>query len=334
MRDCEFHALVQSFFLKRLMQQRNLSVNTISSYRDTFKLYIMFLQTEHGVKSEKIAMIHMGSEFVEGFCQYLIQKRSCSSATVNNRLAALKSFLKFVLEQAPEHSETIRQSLVVPFRKQEKSAMCFISRTEFDAYIAQCDTNTAIGARDKLMLLLLYNTGVRVSELLAIRYSDVRNLYDSGNASIRIYGKGRKERTVPLWRTTAKYIKKYTETSNISGNDKLFMNKNGSPLTRSGVTSRIEKLSQLAANQAPTLQEKNITPHSFRHSVAMNLLQSGVDISTIAIWLGHSSIETTHKYMVADLELKRKAMELAGDCGNKAYNYKPSSDILAFLKSL
>ena len=112
------------------------------------------------------------------------------------------------------------------------------------------------------------------------------------------------------------------------------MNKNGSPLTRSGVTSRIEKLSQLAANQAPTPREKNITPHSFRHSVAMNLLQSGVDISTIAIWLGDSSIETTHKYMVADLELKRKAMELAGDCGNKAYSYKPSNDILEFLKSL
>lgn len=334
MRDCDFHVLVQSFFLKRLMQQRNLSANTVSSYRDTFKLYIMFLQAEHGVKSEKITMTHMDSKFVEGFCQYLIQQRDCSSATVNNRLAALKSFLKYALEQAPEHSETIRQSLMVPFRKQEKSDMCFISRTEFDAYIAQCNTSNAIGARDKLMLLLLYNTGVRVSELLAMKYSDFRNLYDSGNASIRIYGKGRKERTVPLWKTTAKYIQKYTEISNISGDDKLFMNKNGSPLTRSGVTSRIEKLSQLAANQAPTLREKNITPHSFRHSVAMNLLQSGVDISTIAIWLGHSSIETTHKYMVADLELKRKAMELAGDCGNKAYSYKPSNDILEFLKSL
>ena len=334
MHNSTFHALVQNFFLKRLMQQRNLSGNTVSSYRDTFKLYIMFLQTEHGVKSEKIAMVHMSAEFVEGFCQYLIQKRGCSSATVNNRLAALKSFLKFALEQAPEHSDTIRQALIIPFRKQEKSVMCFITRNEFDAYIAQCDTNTAIGARDKLMLLLLYNTGVRVSELLSIRYSDIRNLYDSSNASIRIYGKGRKERTVPLWKTTAKYIQQYTESLNISGNDKLFLNKNGSPLTRSGVTSRIEKLSQLATSQAPTLQEKNITPHSFRHSVAMNLLQSGVDISTIAIWLGHSSIETTHKYMVADLDLKRKAMESVGDCGNKTYNYKPSKGILEFLKSL
>ena len=168
----------------------------------------------------------------------------------------------------------------------------------------------------------------------AASHTHIRNLYDSGNASIRIYGKGRKERTVPLWKTTAKYIQKYTESLNISGNDILFLNKNGSPLTRSGVTSRIEKLSQLAASQAPTLQEKNITPHSFRHSVAMNLLQSGVDISTIAIWLGHSSIETTHKYMVADLDLKRKAMESVGDCGNKTYNYKPSKDILEFLKSL
>ena len=194
----DFHTLVQNFFLKRLMQQRNLSANTVNSYRDTFKIYILFLQSEHSVKAERITMENMGAEFIEGFCQYLTQKRGCSSATVNNRLAALKSFLKYALEQVPEHSETIRQSLTVPFRKQEKTVMCFITRTEFDAYIAQCDTDTAIGARDKLMLLLLYNTGVRVSELLAIRYSDIRNLYDSGNASIRIYGKGRKERTVPL----------------------------------------------------------------------------------------------------------------------------------------
>ena len=205
--------------------------------------------------------------------------------------------------------------------------MCFIIQEEFDAYISQCDTNSPIGARDKFMLLILYNAGVRVSELLAIRYSDIKGLDSRGKGSVRIYGKGRKERTVPLWKTTAQYIQKCASSFGMSDDDRLFMNKNGMNLTRSGVASRIAKLTQLSSATASSLREKNITPHSFRHSVAMNLLQVGVDISTIAIWLGHSSIETTHKYMVADLERKRKAMEKVGDAGNTSYKYKPSHDM-------
>ena len=136
---------------------------------------------------------------------------------------------------------------------------------------------------------------------------------------------------MPLWETTAKYIQKYTDSFGISGNNKLFMKKNGAPLTRSGLTCRLEKITQLASAVVPSLLDKNITPHSFRHSVAMDLLQVGVDISTISIWLGHSIIETTHKYMVADLELKRNALEIVRNAGNISYKYKPSQDILAFL---
>ena len=212
--------------------------------------------------------------------------------------------------------------------------MCFIIQEEFDAYSSQCNTSSPIGARDKIMLLILYNTGVRVSELLAIRYSDIKDLDSPGKTSVKIHGKGRKERTVPLWKTTAQYIQKYASSFGVSGDDWLFINRNGTNLTRSGVTSRIDKLTQLSSVAAPSLREKNITPHSFRHSVDMNLLQVGVDISTIAIWLGHSSIETTRKYMAADLELKRKAMEKVGDAGSASYRYKPSHDILAFLESL
>ena len=184
------------------------------------------------------------------------------------------------------------------------------------------------------MLMILYNSGVRVSEMLALKYSDINDLDIPGNASIRIYGKGRKERTVPLWKSTARYISKYTGSLGISGDDFLFMNKNGGRLTRFGVRSRIDVLVRQASEEAPTLCEKNVTAHTFRHSVAMNLLRASVDISTIAIWLGHSSIETTHKYMAADIELKRKAMEKAGASGNSGYHYKPSKDILAFLNSL
>lgn len=329
-----FQSLLQSFFLKRLMQQQNVSGNTVCSYRDTFKIFFEFLHFKYGMNPMSISLEHVSLQYIESFCSYLTEERSCSSATVNNRLSAIKAFLKYVIEQYPEYSEMVRGTLAFPFRKQEKKVMYFITQEEFDAYISQCDTSTSIGVRDKLMLLLLYNTGVRVSELLAIKYSDLRDLDKPGNASVKIYGKGRKERIVPLWKTTARFIQKYTDSFGISGNDKLFMNKNGAPLTRSGVTGRLEKLTRLASAVAPSLLEKNITPHTFRHSVAMNLLQVGVDISTIAIWLGHSSIETTHKYMVADLELKRKAMEKARDAGNVSYKYKPSQDILAFLNSL
>lgn len=329
-----FQSLLQNFFLKRLMQQRNVSQNTISSYRDTFRLFFEYLRSKYRMAPSDITIEQLNSEYVEDFCNYLTEERTCSSSTINNRLSAIKSFLKYVIEQNPEFSNTIKGTLLLPFRKQEKKAMCFITKEEFDIYLSICDTSTHIGARDKLMLLILYNTGVRVSELLEIKYSDIRYLNTPGNSSIKIYGKGRKERVVPIWRSTAKYIRKYTDIFNISGDDKLFINKNGVPMTRSGVYGRIEKLTELSSAIIPSLKLKTITPHSFRHSVAMNLLEAHVDLSTIAIWLGHSSIETTHKYMVADLELKRKAMEKAKDSGNASYRYKPSKDILEFLKSL
>ena len=329
-----FQSLLQNFFLKRLIQQRNVSQNTVSSYRDTFRLFFEFIRSRHQIAPSDITIEQMSLEYIEEFCDYLTEERLCSSSTVNNRLSAIKSFLKYVIEQQPEFSNTIKGTISLPFRKQEKKIMCFITRAEFDVYLSLCDTTTWLGARDKLMLLLLYNTGVRVSELLTIKYSDIRDLSTPGNSSVKIYGKGRKERVVPIWKSTAKYIRKYTETYNISGEDRLFINKNGAAMTRSGVYGRIKKLTKLSEVVAPSLKQKTITPHSFRHSVAMNRLEIGVDISTIAIWLGHSSIETTHKYMVADLELKRKAMEKAKDSGNASYKYKPSRDILEFLESL
>ena len=329
-----FQTLLQNYFLNRLIQQRKVSAQTVESYRDTFRIYLNFLRERHSVNAPSVAVEHFSREYVAEFCGYLEKRRSNKASTINNRLAAIRSFLKFVAEQCPEYSGTVKYSLMVPFQKEEKVTMDFITKDEFDVMIGLCDTSIPIGARDKLMLMLLYNTGIRVSELLSLKYTDIYSLDTPGSASVRIWGKGRKERTVPLWKTTARYITKYADSFGISGNDRLFVNKNGDNLTRSGIRSRIEKLTALAAEKAPTLLCKNVSAHTFRHSVAMNLLQAGIDISTIAIWLGHSSIETTHKYMVADIELKRAAMEKAGISGNSNYHYKPSKDILAFLNSL
>lgn len=326
--------LLQNFFLQRLMQQRKVSTETIHSYRDTFRIYLQYMQEKYKISPSNMKMEYFDLDYLQNFCKYLEEERKNKPVTINNRMAAIKSFMHYVSELEPEYSAITKRVLMLPAQKQEQTLMDFLSKEEFDSLLAICDTNTFIGARDKLMLLLLYNSGVRVSELLTIKISDIKKMNQVNHASLRIYGKGRKEREIPLWKNTVFYINKYIKDYPIGENGELFINKNGDILTRSGVRTRINKLVTQAACHMPSLLEKNITPHTFRHSVAMNLLSSGIDISTIAIWLGHSSIETTHKYMVADMDMKRKAMEKAGMSGNASYKYKPSADLLNFLNSL
>lgn len=326
--------LLQNYFLQRLCQQRKVSSETTHSYRDTFRIYLSYMQQVHRLSPTEVGIEHFDLEYVQGFCKYLEDIRGNKPVTINNRIAAIKSFMHYVSEMEPEYSAIAKRAIMLPTQKHEQPAMDFITKKEFDAMIATCDTSTFIGARDKLMLMILYNSGIRVSELLAIKQSDIQRTDTSNHASLKIHGKGRKQRVVPLWKATASYISKYIGIYSLGIDNALFLNKNGDMLTRSGVRTRINAIVSQAVVTAPSLSEKNITPHTFRHSVAMNLLVSGVDISTIAIWLGHSSIETTHKYMVADMELKRKAMEKAGTAGNDSYHYKPSADILNFLNSL
>ncbi|OPJ60573.1 tyrosine-type recombinase/integrase [Clostridium oryzae] len=329
-----FQTLLQNFFLQRLMQQRKVSGETVSSYRDTFRVYLHFLSEIYHISAVSAELEHFGLDYLQEFCKCLENTRRNKAVTINNRLAAIRAFLKYVAEMEPEYSGLIKRSLMIPFQKHKVPTMDFITKSEFNAMLATCDTKSSLGARDKLMLMILYNSGVRVSELLSIRYSDLKDANTTSRTCVKIHGKGRKERIVPLWKTTAQYIQKYVADNGIKNDDFLFINKNGLNLTRSGIRFRIDKIVQEAAISEPALAEKKITPHTFRHSVAMNLLAVGVDISTIAIWLGHSSIETTHKYMAADIEMKRNAMERAGSSGNSAYNYKPSSDILNFLNTL
>lgn len=328
------HALIQNFFLHRMMQQRKVSTETIHSYRDAFRIYIEYLQEIYGIKPSSMEICQYSLEYLEGFCRYLEEKRSNKPATINNRVAAIKSFLHYVAEMEPEYSEIVQRALMLPAQKQEYPTIDFLTKNEFNSMLATCDTSSYIGARDKLMLMLLYNTGVRVSELLAISTSSILKSDSINNASLRINGKGRKQREVPLWKSTVRYINRYVNDFPIVLQRKLFVNKNGTQLTRSGVRARINIIVTKASEQSPSLLEKNVTPHTFRHSVAMNLLQSGIDISTIAIWLGHSSIETTHKYMIANMEIKRKAMEKAGILDEGEYSYTPSDGLISFLKTL
>ena len=223
---------------------------------------------------------------------------------------------------------------MVPFRKEEKRQMDFLTIEEYNALQDACDPKSEIGRRDKLMLLILYNTGLRVSELIGLRIQDII-LDSSGRPTyLHIYGKGRKERDVPLWKSTAVFLQKYIETKGIRDADKLFLNRVDGALTRSGVRYRLNSLVVKALDTTSSLKHKTISPHTFRHSVALNLLQSGVDISTIAIWLGHESILTTHKYMAADMEMKRRILEKMQEPCDIPFQFRPDDATLAFLESL
>ncbi len=333
--DISFARLLENYFLKYMISQKSASPRTVASYRDGFTLYIKYLLDKYDISPEKVEIRHFSLEYVSAFTEYLEKERSCSTSTINLRLATIKSFLKYALVEVPEYTDTIRKILALPSRKMDQPVIAFITKMEYETLLGVCNGEDFISSRDKLIIMILYNTGCRVSELINVRVCDLTSAYGTAKTPyIHFYGKGRKERNTPIWKSTDSYIQKYIKEHMLSGNEFIFKSRRGECITRSGVAQRITVITKKASDGCGSLKEKNITPHTFRHSAAMNLLQAGVDISTIAIWLGHESIETTHKYMVADLEIKRKAMEKLDETENDTYNYKPSKSILAFLNTL
>lgn len=329
-----FQGLLQRFFLKRLIEQKQASPETVKSYRDAFRIYLEYLDAVHRCSPHKVGMEHMEAEYILGFLNYLSSERKNQPATINSRLAAIHAFLRFISFEKPEYSATVQRSLMVPFQKTARRQVDYLTRQEMDALLDVCSVKEALGRRDQMMVLLLYNTGARVSELVSLKHDDI--VFDgSGFAgSVRIVGKGRKERTIPLWKTTLSAIRRYSEEHQLQPGDKLFSNFVGGELTRSGVRYRIRRLVEEAQEGMPSLRDKRISPHTFRHSTALHLLQAGVDLSSIAIWLGHENINTTHKYMEADMDMKESILaKLASPSANLS-RYKPSRDVLAFLSSL
>ncbi len=327
--------LVQGYFVSYLMQQRRVSQKTIDSYRDAFKLYFLFLREEYGMKPEKVSIEYFGRDYILSFTKYLSEKRGCKAKSINLRITALRSFLrKYVAFEAPEHMGIIALAITVPLMRIDSKALCFITKDEYRALLSSCDVNRTLAERDRLILSVFYNTGCRVSELTGLMVRDFRNLREKGNASVLFRGKGRKERITPLWDSTARSVSVFINRNNLTDADMLFKVGDVNCLTRSGVGQRISTLAKSAAIRCPSLLEKRVTPHTFRHSVAMNMLQAGVDISSVAIYLGHESIETTHKYVVSDVEMKRKAFAKVYEVDSSAKGYKASKGILEFLGSI
>ena len=335
MKNNDFQRLLQNFFLEWMMNQKKVSPSIVQAYKDTFRILLIYMRDEMGIKADSININTINANTIVEFLNYLVNVRKNKLITVNNRLAAIKSFMEYVSYECPEHLEVIRKVKSIPFRKVEKKEVSYLTKEEMDSLLNTCDSESSQGRSDYLMVLLLYNSGMRVSEMISTQGRDIF-FSANGKCHLRIMGKGRKERTVPLWETTSKSLANYMHENEIHDNDYLLSGKNVKHLTRSGVRYRIDRLVSKAYDTCPSLKNKSVTPHVFRHSTAMSLLQSGVDISTIAIWLGHESIETTHKYMVADLKLKENALNKLHEPKSveRTVRYQAADEILNFLNKL
>ena len=329
--------MVESWFLDWLMGHRGLSQQTVASYRDAFRLLIGWLKDRRGIETEEVTFGDVGRGEVVSFLDYLRDERGCSAKTVNCRLCAMKSFAGYVACECPERSAWAKGISSIKQRKEARPALDFLYPDEVRALADACDPSTPEGRRDAMMVMLMFNTGFRVTEVIELRASSFQ--FGDSSCHVTVVGKGGKARGVPIWAETSDAVAAYMEENGIAGDGYLFPGRNVAHLTRSGARSRLQAAFGRAAASDPALARKKCTPHTLRHSTAMAMLAAGVDLSTIAIWLGHESISTTHKYMVADMEMKEKALDKAG--GKNPFGERPSSEryvpepgLLAFLESL
>ena len=327
-----FAALVQAYFAEYLIQQRALSPQTIAAYRDAFVLFLDFAQSRLGKSPTVMALADITPDLIMAFLDHLERQRHNSVRSRNARLAALRSFLKFAAHRDVSSLQVIERALGVPVKRFERPMFGYLTREEMLAVIGT-PNGTWLGRRDHVLLLLLYNAGARVSEITGVKVSDV--VLDDGAACVHLHGKGRKQRSVPLWRSTVKTVRAWLKLNpQFNGASPLLPNRNGHAMSRSNVTKRLILAVQAAAATNPSLTKRRVSPHTVRHTTAMHLLQAGVDISVIALWLGHESPATTHHYVEADLTMKERALARLHEPEAKIQRYRAPDSLVHFLKTL
>ena len=323
--------LVQDFFCDRLIRQQNLSAHTVASYRDTFRLLLRYCQKCRHKAPEKLTPEDLDAPVVLAFLDDLERHRQNSVRTRNTRLAAVHSFMKYAQARDPSILAIAQRVLAIPAKRFHRPLLGYLTRQEVTAMIAVPLRETWNGRRDQMLLTMLYNTGARVSEVISLRRSDVTL---TPTRAVRIRGKGRKERQVPLWKTTTALLTNWLKEINADPETPLFPNRYGQAMSRSGVEDRLRQALADAVASCPSLRGKTVSPHTFRHTTAMHLLQSGVDISVIALWLGHQSSETTHQYIEADLAMKQHALEKLDEPAVRKGRFQVKDDLLKFLDGL
>jgi integrase/recombinase XerD len=323
--------LIQDFFCRRLIKQQNVSSKTVASYRDAFRLLLRFAELRVKKAPSALAVADLDAPLVLAFLDHLEEERGNSIRSRNLRLTAIRSFMRYVSHQDPTQLPTVQRVLAIPTKRFDRPLLGFLSREEMQAIIAAPNASTWSGRRDRILFATLYNTGARVSEATGLRLLD---LPLDREASVRIRGKGRKQRVVPLWRSTVKELKCWVDDLAGTPESPVFPNRWGNAMSRSGVEQRLRVAVGKATRNCPSLKDRRVSPHTLRHTTAMHLLQAGVDITVIALWLGHESPSTTHLYVEADLAMKERALQKLQDPSMKTTRYRPSDSVLAFLESL
>lgn len=327
-----FAPLLQSFFVDRLLRQRNASPATIASYRDTFRLLLRFAESHLHRQAASLTIEDLSAPLVLAFLDHLERERGNTVRTRNVRLAAIHSFASHAAREEPVALEGLRRILAIPAKRFSRPVLGHLSREEMQAILDAPDRSTWSGRRDAVLFATLYNTGARISEALGL---DVQSIHLDRTPRADLHGKGRKERTVPLWRSTAATLGKWIQEQSAQPSAPLFPNRHAARLTRSGVARRLALAVGQAANTCPSLRDRDISPHTLRNTTAMHLLESGTDISIIALWLGHESPTTTHTYLEADLALKERALaRVDAPRACKGKRFRPSDALLAFLDRL
>ena len=324
---------VRRFLVEHLVGERNLSSNTQRSYRDTFRLLMPFTAKDAGKAIDRLTIEDLSPDQIRRFLRHIEHQRKCAARTRNQRLAAVHAFARFVADHSPEHIEWSSGIRAVPFKRFDRAALCYLEKTEMEALLAAPDTRRAIGQRDQVLLLFLYNTGARASEAAAVAIGDIEYRPD-GTGSVKLLGKGGKTRSCPLWATTIRELRKLSVQR--VPTDKLFMNQRGEPLTRYGIHGIVRRYANAAAAKIATMRRKRVGPHTIRHTTATHLLRAGVDINTVRAWLGHVSIDTTNVYADVDLESKRKMLDHCQPPPRRGprRNWNEDPKLMEFLRSL
>ena len=327
-----FASLVQEFFTDYMTRQRSLSPQTVASYRDSFLLLLRFSEQTLGKPTTAFELSDLQPKFIASFLDHLERERGNAPRSRNIRLAALRSFLKFAAHRDVSSLQVIEHALGVPAKRFERPMLGYLSREEMLAVIGTPD-GTWFSQRDHVLLLLLYNTGARVSEIVGVKVGEV--VLDDGAACVHLHGKGRKKRSVPLWRSTIRAIRAWLRRNpQFDSDSPLLPNRDGQSMSRWNVMQRLDRAVQVATESCPELATRHISPHVIRHTTAMHLLQAGVDISVIALWLGHESPATTHQYVEADLAMKERALARLQEPETKLRRYRAPDSLIDFLRTL
>jgi site-specific recombinase XerD len=326
-----FAPLLERFFMQRLMRERQVSPHTISSYRDTFRQFLKFVQQRLHKPPAKLGFEEIDAPLIVAFLDDLEKRQGVSVRSRNLRLTAIHSFFRYAAFEVPAQSAQIQRVLAIPSKRFTRTLVPFLTRPEVDALLAAPDQCTWSGRRDHAFLLVAVQTGLRLSEMTGLKREDI---VVGAGAHVRVIGKGRKERCTPFAKSTYTVLKAWLREPQRGDGDVLFPSAKGERLSVHGVQYLLTKHRLTASKVCSSLKQKRVTVHRLRHTMAMDLLQSGVDRAVIALWLGHESVETTQIYLDATLAMKEKALAKTSPRHGRLGRYKPGDQLLDFLNNL